>query len=88
MYKNMEISTKEEDYIGTKLTYEEVVKLFPDRWVGFSEPKFDGATFIEGIFRYACIDRESSSREVKLMKQGYKIFSFRTTELPGGALWL
>jgi len=88
MYKNIEIEAKEEEYLGKYLTYEEAVKLFPDRWVGFSEPEFDGGTLIGGILRYACIDKEMSKRKLDLMKQGYKICSRRTTDLPGGALWL
>jgi len=88
MYKNIEIETKEEDYQGQEMTWKEAVKLFPDRWVGFSNPIFDGATLISGIFQFACIDKEMSSRKLELMKQGYKIYSQRTTELPGGALWL
>lgn len=49
---------KKEDFINKRLTWNEAVKLFPDRWVSFRDYILDGVTFQNGILANVFTDDE------------------------------
>lgn len=88
-YKEMVVANAE-DYIGKRLTYDELVELFPDRWVGVSNPEWEGpgygGTLVSGVLEFVCVDSEKSSKKHDLHVKGIKTVTFRTIEPLGGVL--
>ena len=71
---------KQEDYIGKILTWEEAVAYFPNRWVAFEEPIYEGVNLVRGRLVAVLKDEEKSEYRLQHLRDGQYIR--RTTELP------
>ena len=75
--------------IGKRLSWDEIVQMFPNRWVGVSDYKFRGADLESGVLQAVCPDDKISEYALPLYKKGLKIYWDRTTELEGAnVLWV
>ncbi len=75
--------------IGRRFSWDEIVGMFPDRWVALTDYVLDGADVESGVLQAVCADDKVSENDAPLRKKGLKkIFWLRTTDLPGGALWI
>lgn len=71
-----------EQYIGKQLTWDEVVKLFPDLWVAFKDCEYHKVTFIRGTLVDVIEDKDRIDYMNKHWGEGLHID--RTTEESGG----
>lgn len=67
----------------TVMSWEEIKKRYPDRWVAISDYKKDGPFIIEGIPVEVCEERDMYDAEVALKQKGIPFVWRRTTELEG-----
>ncbi|MBO6133668.1 MAG: hypothetical protein J6P05_04965 [Lachnospiraceae bacterium] len=73
--------------IGKWMSWDDIVKTYPDRWVFITDyKKNERNSVIGGILEAVCKDPEVDLVEdILIDKKGY--FE-RTTELPGNVLWV
>lgn len=69
--------------MGQKLTWDEIVEAYPDRWVALVDCDRVDAIVHSGIPIKACDDRERYKSEMELRSQGIKAFWIRTTDVEG-----
>lgn len=74
---------KEKELIKQSLdknfTWQQIVDMFPDRWVAVSDGIYDGADIVSGILRAVCIDTAMSDEGLSLYEKGIKVHWRRTT---------
>ncbi len=68
---------------ATMMTWAEIKKEYPDRWVALIEYKKDGPTILEGIPVRVCEEKDMYAAELELRKKGLSFIWRRTTELEG-----
>ena len=68
---------------ATLMTWAEIKKAYPDRWVALTDYKKDGPTIIEGIPIKVCEEKDMYSAERELREKGIPFIWRRTTELEG-----
>ena len=65
-----------------KMTWEEMVKKYPDAWVTVEKTKGNPSTIEEGIVKFVVSDEEMPEVWVKCRKAGFKYKMDRTTVTP------
>lgn len=66
-----------------RLTWEEIVKKYPERWVVLDDVKKDGATIISGVVVNVCSDEDIDSYFFDTVKSGKRYTKRRTSEMRG-----
>ncbi len=66
-----------------RLTWEEIVKKYPERWVVLDDVKNDGATIISGVVVNVCSDEDIDSYFFDTVKSGKRYTKRRTSEMRG-----
>lgn len=75
--------------LGTWMTWGDIVKTYPNRWVYITNIKKDNRGFVVGgILEVVCKDPEVDLVEDILTDKNKKGLFDRTTELPGNILWV
>ena len=69
--------------MGERLTWQEIVEKYPDRWVALSDCEMDGSQIISGVVQAVCIEEERYSITIKLAEQNISFRWRRTTFLEG-----
>lgn len=69
--------------INERMTWEEIVKKYPDRWVALTDCKMDGPDIIEGLVLCVCEEKDMDSAEIEIMNNKIPFMWERTTELEG-----
>lgn len=68
---------------STMMTWEEIKRKYPDRWVALTDYKKQGSRIIEAIPVRVCREKEMYMTELELDRQGIDFLWRRTTELEG-----
>ena len=75
--------------LGRRYSWDEIVKMFPDKWVALTEYEFKGADVTSGVLQAVCSDEKITENDTPLREKGLKkIYWRRTTDLPGNLLWV
>lgn len=71
------------DIIMEKLSWNEIVEKYPDRWVALTECDMDGVSVLAGKVCAVCRDRDRLSEEIKLIDARITFEWRRTTDIEG-----
>lgn len=75
--------------IGKWMSWDDIVKTYPDRWVFVTDCRLDDANnLLGGVLEVVCKDPEVDLVEDILTDNRKKGCFERTTELPGNVLWV
>lgn len=75
--------------IGTYMTWSDIVKTYPDRWVYLTDYKLDeGSNIIGGTLSVVCSEPEFPLVEDIITDKNKEGIMDRTTDLPGNILWV
>lgn len=66
-----------------RITWEEMVKRYPDQWVVLEDAEMDGSTILSGIVVNVCTDDEIDSYFLETFKEGKRYIKERTTDMRG-----
>ena len=69
--------------MSERLTWEEIVKKYPEQWVVLDDVKKDGATILSGIVVNVCSDENIDSYFFDAVKSGKRYTKRRTSEMRG-----
>ena len=68
---------------NTVMSWNEIQKQYPDRWVALADYKKDGPLVLEGVPLEVCEERDMYDAEISLRQKGIPFIWRRTTELEG-----
>lgn len=66
---------------GSRLTWQEFVEFYPDKWVILRDVEEEGSTIISAILVEVCTDEEIDERFFEYIKDGKRYEKRRTSEL-------
>ncbi len=77
------------EHLGTWMSWEEIVKLYPNRWIYLTDFQTDERSqIIGGVLRMVCREPEFIFVKDILTDRSKHGYLNRTTELPGNVLWV
>lgn len=69
--------------MGQKLSWDEIIEKYPNRWVALADYETRGSVILAGIPIRVCREKEMYDTELELDKEGIKFMWARTTEVEG-----
>lgn len=66
-----------------RLTWEEIVERYPDRWVGLRDCVMDGADIVSAVVECVCTDDEQDAKICEYARAKIGLTWDRTTEVGG-----
>jgi len=67
--------------MAERMTWEEIVKKYPEQWVVLDDVRKDGATIISGIIVHTCSDEDIDSYFFETIKSGKRYTKRRTSDM-------
>ena len=75
--------------LGTWMSWGDIVKTYPNRWVYLTDYKLDeGSNIVGGVLSVVCSEPEFPLVEDIITDASKEGIMDRTTELPGNILWV
>ena len=68
---------------ATLMSWDEIKKKYPDRWVALADYRKDGSRIIEAVPVEVCEEKDMYSTEMALRQRGITFVWRRTSELEG-----
>ena len=65
--------------LDKNFTWQQIVDMFPDRWVAVSDGIYDGADILSGILRAVCTEKTLTEETLRVYGRGIKVHWRRTT---------
>ena len=76
-------------HLDTWMSWDDIVKLYPNRWVFLTDYELDNkSNIVGGILNVVCRETEFPLVEDILTDKSRKGYLHRTTEVPGNILWV
>lgn len=63
-----------------KLTWQEIVDKYPDKWVALSDVEFDNTEVKSGVVKASCTDSEVASLFMEFKSKGINYYWIRATD--------
>jgi len=70
-----------------KLSWDEIVEKYPDRWVALTDYDMDGVTILAGRVCAVCKDTDRLDEEIRLINEKITFKWRRTTDIEGAYVY-